>query len=72
REAIMDVARELRRYLYRKIRARERQQRAGIFEKYLPIIAKKAANLAGTQEPDIKPLLRKVAGVEDGGRKDEP
>jgi DNA topoisomerase-6 subunit B len=72
REAIMDVARELRRYLYRKIRARERQQRAGIFEKYLPIIARKAASLAGVQVPDIEPLLKKVAGVEDEGRKNGP
>lgn len=64
RAAIMDVARELRRYLYRKIRVKERQQRASVFERYLPIIAKKAASLAGKKEPDIKPLLKKVAGVE--------
>jgi len=65
RSTIMDVARELRRYLYRKIRVKERQQRAGVFEQYLPIIAKKAADLAGVEEPDVKPLLRKVAGVEN-------
>jgi len=64
RNAIMDVARELRRFLYRKIRIKERQERAGMFEQYLPVIARKAARLAGVKEPDIKALLKKVTGVE--------
>lgn len=64
RTAIMEVARELRKFLYRKIKIKERQERAGVFEKYLPIIAKKAARLAGMKEPDIKPLLKKLTGVE--------
>lgn len=64
RGAIMDAARELRRFLYRKIRVKERQERAGVFEQYLPVIARKAASLAGTKQPDIKPLLKKVTGVE--------
>ncbi len=71
RSAIMDVARELKRHLYRKIRIKEREQRAGIFERYLPVIAKKAASLAGTKEPDIKPLLKKVAGVESAEEEEE-
>jgi len=64
RSTIMDVARELRRFLYRKIHIKERQERAGVFEQYLPVIARKAASLAGTKQPDIKPLLKKVTGVE--------
>ncbi|MDI6883614.1 MAG: DNA topoisomerase VI subunit B [Hadesarchaea archaeon] len=64
RTAVMEAARELRRFLYRRIRLKERQERAGIFEQYLPIIAKKAAVLAGVKEPDIKLLLKKVTGVE--------
>ncbi len=64
RSAIMEAARELRRHLYRKIRREERQQRVGIFERYLPIIARRAASLAGKSEPDVRPLLRKVAGEE--------
>jgi len=64
RSAIMDVARELRRFLNRKIRRREQMKRAGIFERYLPIIAKRAANLAETDEPDVGPLLEKVTGVD--------
>jgi len=64
RGTVMDVARGLRRFLYRKIRIKERQERAGVFEQYLPVIARKAARLAGVKEPDIKALLKKVTGVE--------
>ncbi len=72
RSAIMDVARELRHYLYRKIRTKEKQQRAGIFEQYLPVIARKAAHLAGTEVPDVGKLIEKVAGVKVGGGKETP
>ncbi len=64
RTAIMEAARELRKFLFRKIRLKERQERAGVFEEYLPVIARRAASLAGLREPDIKPLLKKVTGVE--------
>ncbi|MEM2878921.1 MAG: DNA topoisomerase VI subunit B [Candidatus Hadarchaeales archaeon] len=64
RAAMMEAARELRKYLYRKIRSKEKQERAGIFERYLPIIARKAAKLAGMKEPDIKPLLKRITGVD--------
>ncbi|TDA32754.1 MAG: DNA topoisomerase VI subunit B, partial [Hadesarchaea archaeon] len=64
RFAVMDVAREVRSYLYRKTKQREREQRAGIFEKFLPIIAKKASSLAEEEPPDIKPVLKKVTGIE--------
>ena len=65
RAAIMEAARELRRFLFRKIRVKEKQERAGLFEQYLPVIAKKAASLAGVKEPDVRPLLKKIAGIED-------
>ena len=65
RGAIMDVARELKRHLYRKIRIKERQQRAGVFEQYLPVIAKKAAALAEVEEPEVGPLLKRIARVEN-------
>jgi len=67
RAGIMETARELRKYLYRKIRSKEKQERAGIFERYLPIIARKAARLGGVREPDIKPLLKKITGAEHDG-----
>ena len=67
RTAIMGAARELRRFLFRKVKMKERQERAGVFAEYLPVIARKAARLANVKEPDIKPLLKKVAGVEDAG-----
>jgi len=65
RSTIMEVARELKRFLNRKIRIKERQERAGVFERYLPVIARKAASLAGMKQPDIKPLLKKVTGVKN-------
>ncbi len=64
RTTVMEAARELRRFLHRKIRIKEREERAGVFEQYLPVIARKAASLAGAREPDIKPLLKKITGVE--------
>ncbi|MFN4133885.1 MAG: DNA topoisomerase VI subunit B, partial [Candidatus Hadarchaeales archaeon] len=64
RAAIMEVARELKSYLFRKIRLRERKERVQVFEKYLPVIANKAARLAGVKPPDISSLLKKIAGGE--------
>lgn len=64
RTAIMEAARELRKFLYRRIRAKEREERAGIFEQFLPVIARKAARLANVSEPDIKALLKKVSGAD--------
>jgi DNA topoisomerase-6 subunit B len=66
RSVIMDAARELKHFLYRRIRIKEQQERVGVFEQYLPVIARKAASLAGAKEPDIKPLLKKVTGVNCG------
>jgi DNA topoisomerase-6 subunit B len=63
RAAIMEAARELRHFLHRKIRLKERKERAEFFEKYLPVIALKAARLAGTEVPDVNPLLKKITGV---------
>lgn len=62
RAAVMEAARKLKEYLFRKIRLRERKERAQIFEKYLPVIANKAARLAGVKPPDISGLLKKIAG----------
>jgi DNA topoisomerase VI subunit B len=42
---------------------KERKERAEFFEKYLPVIARKAASLAGTEVPDVDPLLKKITGV---------
>jgi DNA topoisomerase-6 subunit B len=64
RTAMMEAARELRKFLYRRIRAKEREERAGIFEQFLPVIARKASRLAGVREPDIKPLLKKISGAD--------
>lgn len=62
RAAMMEVARELRAFLNRKIRLRERKERAEMFERYLPVIARKAARLAKRETPDISRLLKKIVG----------
>ncbi len=68
RQAVMGSARKLRRFLRKKIKKRERRQRANLFEEYLPIIAQKAATLVGTDEPpEVEPLVEDIAGIEDGG-----
>ncbi|MFW6385756.1 MAG: DNA topoisomerase VI subunit B [Candidatus Hadarchaeota archaeon] len=65
RQAVMASARELKRFLRRKIKRRERQQRANLFEKYLPIIAQKASDLTDNEAPEIDSLVKQIAGVED-------
>ncbi|MEM3723440.1 MAG: DNA topoisomerase VI subunit B [Candidatus Hadarchaeales archaeon] len=62
RAAIMEAARELKSYLFRKIRSKEKKERAQVFEKYLPVIANKAAKLAGVKPPDISSLLKRIVG----------
>lgn len=64
RQAIMKVARELRGFLRKKAKRRERRERAGIFERYLPIIVEKAADIADKEPPEVEPLLAKIAGVD--------
>lgn len=65
RQAVMEAARKLRRFLRAKIKKRERRQRANLFEKYLPIISQKAADLVEESPPEIEPLVKKIAGVRD-------
>ncbi|HDI46708.1 MAG TPA: DNA topoisomerase VI subunit B, partial [Candidatus Methanomethylia archaeon] len=60
--ALKTCARALRRYLSRKEKAVVAQKRFLVFEKYLPLIASFAADLAGREEPpDVNKLLRRVA-----------
>jgi DNA topoisomerase-6 subunit B len=66
RAAMMEVARELRLFLNRKIKMKERRERAMVFERYLPIIAQKAARLARAEVPAIDKLLKRIAGGTDG------
>lgn len=74
RQAVMESARKLKSFLRKKIKSRERKERAGIFEKYIPIIARKAAAIADKEAPDPEPLIKEIAGVnnakEEGEEKD--
>ncbi len=65
RQAIMQSARKLKRFLRKKIKKRERKQRANLFEEYLPVISEKAADLVGEEPPEVEPLVKEIAGVED-------
>lgn len=65
RQAIMAAARKLRRYLREKIKKRERRERANLFEKYLPIISQKAADLIGEDPPAVDSLIKEIAGLKD-------
>jgi len=74
RSAIMEAARELKAFLNRKIRMKERREKTLIFERYLPVIARKAAKLAGKSPPDISRVLKKILGeknAEAGGGEEE-
>jgi DNA topoisomerase-6 subunit B len=75
RSAIMEAARELKAFLNRKIRMKERQEKTLIFERYLPVIARKAAKLAGKSPPDISRVLKRILGekkdAEAGGGEEE-
>lgn len=66
RQAVMKAARKLRRFLRKKIKKRERKERANLFEKYLPIIAQKAADLVEGEPPEVQPLVKRIAGLENG------
>lgn len=66
RQAIMEAARKLRRFLRKKIKKRERRERANLFEKYLPIISQKATELVGEQNtPDVESLVKDIAGIKN-------
>lgn len=65
RQAVMASARKLKRFLRKKIKRREKQQRANLFEEYLPIIAQKASDLVDEEPPEVEPLVKSIAGVED-------
>lgn len=66
RQAIMQSARKLKRFLQKKRKKRERRKRANLFQKYLPIIAQKAADLQGEDPPDVETLVKEIAGIENG------
>ncbi|KXB09656.1 hypothetical protein AKJ35_00120 [candidate division MSBL1 archaeon SCGC-AAA833F18] len=71
RQAIMESTRNLKSFLRRKIKRRERKERAGIFEKYIPIIARRAAALTDKKVPDAEPLIKEITGVDDAKEKED-
>ncbi|KXB06301.1 hypothetical protein AKJ53_00790 [candidate division MSBL1 archaeon SCGC-AAA382F02] len=62
----MKAARKLKSFLRKKLKKKERRERANLFEKYLPIISQKAGDLVGKEPPEIESLVKEIAGVENG------
>lgn len=60
RQATMKIARQLFKYLRSKKAAKEKAERAKIFETYVPLIIKESAILAETDVPEYKHVLSKV------------
>ncbi|MBV1768550.1 MAG: DNA topoisomerase VI subunit B, partial [Methanobacterium sp.] len=60
RQSSMKVARKMQKYLRAKKAAKEEEMRSKIFETYVPVILREAANLAGTSVPEYEEVLAKV------------
>ncbi len=64
RQAVMASARDLKRFMKKKKRKREKRERANLFKTYLPVIARKAADISEKEDPDIHYLVEEIAVVE--------
>ncbi|MDP3728790.1 MAG: DNA topoisomerase VI subunit B, partial [bacterium] len=60
RLAIQDAGRKLALYIRKNIRAKEQQERIGLFEKYIPELAASLAILTGENKKDIEEELLKI------------
>lgn len=60
RLAIQDAGRKLALYIRKNIRAKEQQERIGLFEKYIPELASSLATLTGENRKDIEEELLKI------------
>jgi len=60
RQATMNVARKLQKYLRAKKAAKEESMRSKIFEDYVPVIIRESAKLAETDVPEFQEVLAKV------------
>ncbi|MCS7094492.1 MAG: DNA topoisomerase VI subunit B [Thaumarchaeota archaeon] len=58
--AIRECARNLRLYLSRLEKGEAAKRRLSVYARYLPMIAKNSAYVAGTDPPDVMPLLRSI------------
>ncbi|MCS7142469.1 MAG: DNA topoisomerase VI subunit B [Aigarchaeota archaeon] len=58
--AVREAARHLRGYLTQIEKGEEVKKRLNVYAKYLPKVVKLSSELAGTNPPDITPLLKRV------------
>ncbi|WP_075056265.1 hypothetical protein [Thermogymnomonas acidicola] len=59
----MSAGRQLKLHLQRRKRREKNKERFQLVSELIPEIARKAAKIAGRDEPDIRPLLVRVARV---------
>ncbi|MSR85780.1 DNA topoisomerase VI subunit B [Candidatus Woesearchaeota archaeon] len=60
RLAIQDAGRKLASYIRKNVRAKEQQERIGLFEKYIPELAASLATLTGEKKSEIEEELLKI------------
>jgi DNA topoisomerase-6 subunit B len=60
RQTTMKIARKLQKYIRAKRAAKEEEMRSKVFDTYVPVILREAANLAETEVPEYEPVLAKV------------
>jgi len=65
---VREVARQIQRFLTKRMYVEKERRRLTVFSKYLPKIARFSTNLAGKkEEPDLELLLRSVKTIEEQG-----
>ncbi len=58
--ALQEAGRQVYSYIRKTVRAREQQERIGLFEKYIPELAGALSNLTGEKKTEIEESLQKV------------
>lgn len=72
RMGLMECARGLKGHLRQKEKAQRERVRASVYEKYLPIIARDVAALAGKRKiPDIKAMVQSALTIKLEGEEEE-
>ena len=60
RLALQDAGRKLASYIRKTVKAREQQERVGLFEKYIPELAGALATLTGEKKSELEEELQKI------------
>lgn len=63
--ALQEVGRKMQRYVHKKVRMHQQLERASIFERYIPEVARSLAELSGEKEAKILQALEAMVKKED-------